>query len=85
MTSHGRTGLRVRKGLSVAEAQRSHSASHVVFASSLAAIPAMSGSTMNADGDVDMRTETSGNYTILRIKRKRTDEPLDALGVLSST
>lgn len=31
--------------------------------------------------DVDPASNSSQNYTILRIKRKRTDEPLDALVV----
>ena len=32
------------------------------------------------DIDDNVQTETRGDYTILRIKRKRTDEPLEALG-----
>lgn len=35
---------------------------------------------MNMDIDEHVQTETRGDYTILRIKRKRTDEPLEALG-----
>ncbi|VDB94146.1 unnamed protein product [Peniophora sp. CBMAI 1063] len=35
------------------------------------------------DIDENVQTETRGNYTILRIKRKRTDEPLEALVVNS--
>jgi hypothetical protein len=41
----------------------------------------MSTSAMEVDGSMEIKTETTANYTILRIKRKRTDEPLDALGV----
>ncbi|KZV76199.1 hypothetical protein PENSPDRAFT_646478 [Peniophora sp. CONT] len=35
------------------------------------------------DVDENIQTETRGDYTILRIKRKRTDEPLEALVVNS--